>query len=67
MLSYCLSIINYSNFDGYTNSIYTVTVAAMDRNFNHPMYSEMCPAILISMLSGENHNDGIVPFLTEIC
>ncbi|CAO1625228.1 unnamed protein product [Sympodiomycopsis kandeliae] len=32
------------NFDGYTNSIYTITIAAVDRENLHPYYSEMCSA-----------------------
>ncbi|KAJ3414189.1 pheromone processing endoprotease [Chytridiales sp. JEL 0842] len=39
------------NFDGYTNSIYTITVAAIDRKNLHPAYSEECSANLISMYS----------------
>ncbi|KAJ1556203.1 pheromone processing endoprotease, partial [Cladochytrium tenue] len=35
------------NFDGYTNSIYTVTVSSIDRKNNHPAYSEMCSANLV--------------------
>ncbi|KAN0064758.1 pheromone processing endoprotease [Thecaphora frezii] len=34
------------NFDGYTNSIYSMTIAAVDREGQHPYYSEMCSAIL---------------------
>ncbi|KAI9021328.1 subtilase [Hyaloraphidium curvatum] len=34
------------NFDGYTNSLYTITVGAIDSNNNHPMYSEQCSAQL---------------------
>ena len=41
----------HSNFDGYTNSIYTVTVAAIDRKNYHPMYSEECSANMIVMYS----------------
>ncbi|RKO93571.1 peptidase S8/S53 domain-containing protein, partial [Blyttiomyces helicus] len=39
------------NFDGYTNSIYTITVGAIDRYNNHPAYSEQCSATLIVMYS----------------
>lgn len=39
------------NFDGYTNSIYSLTIAAIDRNGQHPYYSEMCSAILGSSWS----------------
>ena len=35
------------NFDGYTNSIYSITVGAIDRNGNHPYYSEPCSAQLV--------------------
>jgi kexin len=35
------------NFDGYTNSIYSVTVGGIDRNGNHPYYSELCSAQLV--------------------
>ncbi|KAG0638631.1 peptidase S8/S53 domain-containing protein [Tuber brumale] len=32
------------NFDGYTNSIYSITIGAIDRNGKHPYYSEQCSA-----------------------
>ena len=35
------------NFDGYTNSIYSITVGAVDRNGQHPYYSEKCSASLV--------------------
>ncbi|KAK4865226.1 hypothetical protein LT330_001849 [Penicillium expansum] len=35
------------NFDGYTNSIYSITVGAIDREGNHPSYSESCSAQLV--------------------
>ncbi|TVY56983.1 Protease KEX1 [Lachnellula cervina] len=35
------------NFDGYTNSIYSITVGAIDRKGNHPYYSEHCSAQLV--------------------
>lgn len=35
------------NFDGYTNSIFSVTVGAFDHNGNHPFYSEMCSALMV--------------------
>ncbi|KAG8803836.1 pheromone processing endoprotease [Serendipita sp. 398] len=35
------------NFDGYTNSIWTVTVGAIDHQGLHPYYSEACSANLI--------------------
>ncbi|KAL2173514.1 peptidase S8/S53 domain-containing protein [Thermothelomyces heterothallicus CBS 202.75] len=35
------------NFDGYTNSIYSITVGALDRKGQHPYYSESCSAGLV--------------------
>ncbi|RDX56377.1 hypothetical protein OH76DRAFT_1395493 [Lentinus brumalis] len=35
------------NFDGYTNSIFSVTVAAIDYKGLHPEYSEACAANMI--------------------
>lgn len=44
------------NFDGYTNSIYTMTIAAVDRENLHPYYSEMCSANLASAWSSGSHD-----------
>jgi kexin len=35
------------NFDGYTNSIYSITVGAVDRMGRHPFYSELCSAQMV--------------------
>ncbi|CAK7229502.1 pheromone processing endoprotease [Sporothrix curviconia] len=35
------------NFDGYTNSIYSITVGAIDYQGQHPYYSEKCSASLV--------------------
>ncbi|KAI5798826.1 peptidase S8/S53 domain-containing protein [Geopyxis carbonaria] len=35
------------NFDGYTNSIYSITVGAIDRKDAHPYYSELCSAQMV--------------------
>lgn len=42
------------NFDGYTNSIYTLTIASVDSNGRHPYYSETCTAIIASSWSSGN-------------
>ncbi|KAF1981438.1 subtilisin-like protein [Aulographum hederae CBS 113979] len=42
------------NFDGYTNSIYSVTVGAIDRENKHPWYSESCSALLVVTYSSSN-------------
>lgn len=44
------------NFDGYTNSIYSVTVAAVDHMGKHPYYSESCAANLIVAYSSGGGN-----------
>jgi kexin len=35
------------NFDGYINSIYSITVGAVDRMGRHPFYSELCLAQMV--------------------
>ncbi|KAL7276153.1 pheromone processing endoprotease [Rhizina undulata] len=35
------------NFDGYTNSIYSITIGAIDRKGMHPYYSEECSAQMV--------------------
>ncbi|KAI1115739.1 peptidase S8/S53 domain-containing protein [Nemania sp. NC0429] len=43
------------NFDGYTNSIYSITVGAIDREGLHPYYSEKCSAqLVVTYSSGSN-------------
>ncbi|WFD36165.1 kexin [Malassezia cuniculi] len=42
------------NFDGYTNSIYTMTIASVDGGGRHPSYSEVCTAIIASSWSSGN-------------
>ncbi|KAI8967014.1 peptidase S8/S53 domain-containing protein [Mycotypha africana] len=44
------------NFDGYTNSIYTITVGAIDHNNDHPSYSESCSAQLVVTYSSGGGN-----------
>ncbi|CUM67103.1 uncharacterized protein PRCAT00004792001 [Priceomyces carsonii] len=45
------------NFDGYTNSIYSITVGAVDHKGIYPTYSEACSAVMVvtySAGSGEH-------------
>lgn len=44
------------NFDGYTNSIYSVTVSAVDSAGQHPYYSEPCAANMIVAYSSGGHS-----------
>lgn len=45
------------NFDGYTNSIYSVTVSAIDSKGMHPYYSEPCAAnMIVAYSSGGGNN-----------
>lgn len=39
------------NFDGYTNSIYSLTVTAIDYKGLHPNYAESCTAVMVSTYS----------------
>ncbi|KAG5645071.1 hypothetical protein DXG03_007161 [Asterophora parasitica] len=42
------------NYDGYTNSIYSVTVGALDHKGQHPYYSEACAAnMIVAYSSGD--------------
>ncbi|GAA94793.1 uncharacterized protein L969DRAFT_90838 [Mixia osmundae IAM 14324] len=45
------------NFDGYTNSIFSITVGAIDRKGHHPFYSEACAAnMVVTYSSGSGDN-----------
>ncbi|TIB70057.1 hypothetical protein E3P77_00013 [Wallemia ichthyophaga] len=44
------------NFDGYTNSIYSITVAAISRDGTHPYYSEACTANLVVTYSSGSYD-----------
>ncbi|KAL4981215.1 peptidase S8/S53 domain-containing protein [Aspergillus desertorum] len=44
------------NFDGYANSIYSITVGAIDRLGTHPPYAESCAAqLVVTYSSGHGH------------
>uniref|UniRef100_A0A8C8S5D0 Proprotein convertase subtilisin/kexin type 7 n=1 Tax=Pelusios castaneus TaxID=367368 RepID=A0A8C8S5D0_9SAUR len=40
------------NYDGYANSIYTVTIGAVDEDGNRPFYAEECASMLAVTFSG---------------
>ncbi|KAJ9068318.1 pheromone processing endoprotease [Entomophthora muscae] len=42
------------NFDGYTNSIYSITVGAIGFRDDHPGYSEACTSVMISAYSSNS-------------
>ncbi|KAG6854699.1 hypothetical protein C0991_002410 [Blastosporella zonata] len=44
------------NYDGYTNSIYSVTVSALDYTGQHPYYSEACAANMVTAYSSGSGN-----------
>ncbi|KAF8202344.1 peptidase S8/S53 domain-containing protein [Pholiota molesta] len=44
------------NFDGYTNSIYSVTVSSIDYKGLHPSYSEACAANMVVAYSSGSGN-----------
>ena len=45
------------NFDGYTNSIYSITVGSVDYKGLHPSYSEACSAnMIVAYSSGSGQN-----------
>ncbi|KAL1917644.1 uncharacterized protein VTP21DRAFT_4037 [Calcarisporiella thermophila] len=47
------------NFDGYANSIYTMTIGAIDRWDNFPAYAERCAALI-----GVTYSSGNESFIT---
>lgn len=52
------------NFDGYTNSIYTVTVGAITREGKHPEYSEPCAAQLAVAYSSAGYESSGLDAIT---
>lgn len=48
------------NFDGYTNSIYSVTVAAVDYTGFRPYYSEACAANMVVTYSSGNSSSHMI-------
>lgn len=40
------------NYDGYANSIYTVTIGAVDEEGRMPFYAEECASMLAVTFSG---------------
>jgi len=49
------------NFDGYANSIFTVTIGAVDELGQMPYYAEQCAAMLaVTYSSGQGHQRNIV-------
>lgn len=52
------------NFDGYTNSIYSITTGAIDRTGKHPYYAESCAAQMVVTYSSGS-GDSIVSFVPQ--
>ncbi|XP_056229747.1 proprotein convertase subtilisin/kexin type 7 [Seriola aureovittata] len=49
------------NYDGYANSIYTITIGAVDEKGRMPFYAEECAAMLaVTFSSGKDHARSIV-------
>lgn len=57
------------NCDGYTSSIYTITIGSINQHGEMPVYSEKCSAILASTFSSGkmNHNGIITSDLRNTC
>jgi len=52
--------IDNCNYDGYANSVYTITVGAVDERNKMPYYAELCPAMLAVTYSNGNRDRNIV-------
>lgn len=55
------------NFDGYTNSIFSITVGAIDWKGLHPPYSESCSAVMVVTYSSGSGNYIKTTDLDEKC
>lgn len=55
------------NFDGYTNSIFSVTVAAVDYKGLHPYYSEACAANMVVTYSSGSGKSIVCICLPHSC
>jgi kexin len=56
------------NFDGYTNSIYSITVGAIDREGKHASYSESCSAqLVVAYSSGSSDSIHTTDVGTDKC
>lgn len=55
------------NFDGYTNSIFSITVGAIDWKGLHPPYSESCSAVMVVTYSSGSGNSIKTTDLDQKC
>lgn len=56
------------NFDGYTNSIFSITIGAVDRPGEHPYYSELCSAqLVVTYSSGSGYSIETTDVGTKKC
>lgn len=55
------------NFDGYTNSIYSITVASLDYKGLHPDYSEACAANMVVAYSSGSGNHIVSSYVLSHC
>ncbi|KXS19863.1 hypothetical protein M427DRAFT_41691 [Gonapodya prolifera JEL478] len=53
------------NYDGYTNSIWTITIGAIDRENEHPTYAESCTALMAVTYSSSGHGGSYI-FTTDV-
>ena len=54
------------NFDGYTNSIFSITISAIDRKGLHPYYSEGCSANMVVTYSSGSGDNIVRPIPTHL-
>ena len=56
------------NFDGYANSLYTITVGAIDKKNQHPYYSEKCSAqLFVTYSSGSGDSIHTTDVGRDVC
>jgi hypothetical protein len=57
---------DHCNCDGYTNSIYTLAIGAIDHKGLHPPYSEACSALIAVTYSSGSGAAIVSPFTVRI-
>lgn len=55
------------NCDGYTNSIYTLSISSSTQNGNVPWYSEACSSTLATTYSSGNLNEKQIVSSVDTC
>lgn len=53
-------------YNGYANSVFTITITGVDRNGSIPEYAERCSAIMASSYSQDNVGTGVDSIVSSL-